>query len=193
MITREFDDLKKIWDVQNNEPLYAIDEKALYGRIQSKMNTTLRLTNITDWVLILINLGVVITLLVLNPVKPGVNLFIYVEAAWILATVVYFVISHIRRMKAGRRFDRSVHGDLDHAIFLASYQMRIAQIIRWNLLPLGALMIYGGWEAGKLLKVSIVVLVAHTLAFYVSSWGYGTNKKRKQELLVLKEKLESSH
>src|SRR4051812_47574418 len=36
MITMEFDEMKKIWDSQNNEPLYAINEKALYNRILSK-------------------------------------------------------------------------------------------------------------------------------------------------------------
>ncbi len=41
MITMEFDEMKKIWDAQNNQPLYVIDEKALHNRIQSKMNTVL--------------------------------------------------------------------------------------------------------------------------------------------------------
>ena len=71
--------------------------------------------------------------------------------------------------------------------------MRIAQIIRWNLLPLGAIMIYAGWESGKLWKVATVVLISHTLAFYVSGSGYRTNKRRRRELQVLKEKLESSN
>jgi len=193
MITTEFDDLKKIWDAQNNQPLYVIDEQALYSRIHSRANNVRRLTNVTDWTLILINLVVVIVLLALNPIEPGANVFIYVEAAWVFATVVYFVVSHIRRIWAGRRFDRSIHGDLNHAIFLASYQMRIAQIIRWNLLPLGAIMIYGGWEAGKLLKVAAVVLISHTLAFYVTGKGYRTNQRRKRELQVLKEKLEAAN
>ena len=32
----EFDELKKIWDSQNNEVLYAINEKALHDRIRTK-------------------------------------------------------------------------------------------------------------------------------------------------------------
>ena len=45
----EFDEIKKIWDAQNNQPLYVIDEKALHNRIQSKMNVK-HLTNISDWI-----------------------------------------------------------------------------------------------------------------------------------------------
>ena len=30
MITMEFDELKKVWDSQNKEPMYVIDEQALH-------------------------------------------------------------------------------------------------------------------------------------------------------------------
>jgi hypothetical protein len=186
----EFDEMKKIWDAQNNQPLYTIDEKKLHN-IQSKMNTVLRFTSISEWLLIMINLGAGAILLYHNPFKPGSNIFLFLEAAWMFAIVIYLVVSHIRRIKASRRFDRSVHGDLNHAIFLASYQMRISQIIRWNFLPMGAIMIFSGWEAGKLLKVSAIILVSYTVAFYVTSKGYRANKRKKRELQVLKEKLEA--
>jgi len=189
----EFDEMKKIWDAQNNQPLYVIDEKALHNRIQSKMNTVVRLTNIGDWLLIVIFFGTGIVLLGSNPFKPGANIFLYLEAAWMFAIVVYLVVSRIRRIKASRQFDRSIHGDLNHAISLASYQMRLSQIIRWNFLPMGAIMIFSGWEAGKLLRVSVVILVSYSLAFYVTSKGYLANKRRKRALQVLKEKLETGN
>ena len=187
----EFDEMKKIWDAQNNQPLYVLDEKALHNRVQSKMSTVLRLTNISEWSLIMIYLGAGGILIGLNPFQRGANIFIYLEAVWMFAIVAYFVVSHIRRIKASRQFDRSIHGDLDHAISLASYQMRLSQIIRWNLLPMGAIMIFSGWEAGKLFRVSAVILVSYTLAFYVTSKGLRANKRRKRELQVLKEKLET--
>ena len=186
----EFDEMKKIWDAQNNEPLYTFDEKALHNRIRSKMNTMLRFTSITEWVLILINVGTAGILLGFNGSKPGTNTFLYLEAAWMFVLAVYLVSHHIRRVKAGRRFDRSIHGDLDHSISVANYQMRLSQIVRWNFLPMGAIMIFSGWEAGKLLKVGIVILVSYTLAFYVTSKGYRANKRRKRKLQVLRGKLQ---
>jgi hypothetical protein len=187
----EFDEMKKIWDAQNNQPLYVIDEKALYNRIQSKMNSLLHFTSISEWLLIIINLGAGAILLGHNPFTTGSNIFLGLEAVWMFAIVVYLVVSRIRRIKASRQFDRSIHGDLNHAISLASYQMRISQIIRWNFLPMGAIMIFSGWESGKLFKVSAIILVSFTLAFYVTSKGYRANKRRKRELQVLKDKLET--
>ncbi len=186
----EFDEMKKIWDAQNNQPLYVIDEKALQKRIQRKKTSVL--VTISEWLLI-ISYVVVIGLLVgRNPFKPGVNIFLYLEAVWMFAIVVFLVLIHIRRIKAGRRFDRSIHGDLDHAIHLISYQMRTSQITRWNLLPLGAIMIAFCWKAGKSFLISAVILVAYTLVFYAVSIGLRMNKRRKRELQVLKEKLETS-
>ncbi len=193
MITMEFDEMKKIWDAQNNQPLYVIDEKALHNRIHSKMNAVRRLTSISEWVLIIINLSTGAILLGNHPFKPGSNIFLVLEAAWLFAIVVYLIISSIRRIKASRQFDRSIHGDLNHAIFLASYQMRISQIIRWNFIPMGVIMILSGWEAGKLIRVGAIILFSNILAFYVTSKGYQANKKRKRALQVLKEKLETTN
>ena len=167
----EFDEMKKIWDAQNNQPLYVLDEKALHHRIQSKMNGVLRVTNMNEWSSILFNLGAGCILLALNHFSPVANIFMYIESAWLFATVAYVVINRIRRIKAGRRFDRSIHGDLDHAISVAGYQVRLSRVISWNLLPMSAIMIFSGWEAGKLLKVSVFILVSYALGFYVSAKG----------------------
>ena len=187
----EFEEMKKIWDAQNNQPLYAIDERALHNRIQSNTNTMRHFNTITDWALIMIYLGASGKLIYTNRFKPGANIFMYLEAAWMLAIVVYFVVSYFRRIKAGRQFDRSIHGDLDHAIFLLNYQMHVSQIVRWNFIPMGAIMIFSGWESGKLLKVGAIILVSYALAFYVTSKGYQANKRRKRKLQVLKQKLEA--
>ena len=189
----EFDEMKKIWDEQNNQPLYVIDEKALHNRIQSKMNSAMHFANINEWSIILFNLGASGVLFCLNYFSRGKNIFMYIESAWMFVTVVYVVVSRIRRIKASRQFDRSIQGDIDHAISLVSYQLHLSLMVRWNLLPMGAIMIFSGWEAGKLLKVSAVMLVSCALAFYVGSKGDRVNKRRKRELQVLKEKLETGH
>ena len=189
----EFDEMKKIWDAQNNQPLYVIDEKALHNRIQAKMNGALHFANINEWFSIFVYLGAGGLLLGLNPFKPGANIFMYLESAWMFATVVYVVVSRIRRIKASRRFDRSIRGDLDHAISLAGYQVRLSQIMCWNVLPIGVIMIFSGWEAGKLIKVSAVILVSFVLAFFVGIKGDRVNKRRKRELQVLKDKLETDN
>jgi len=186
----EFDEIKKVWDAQNSEPVYSIDEKALLDRIQSRMDTVLRATSINEWLLIIINFIVGIVLLDRHPFKAG-NMFLSIEAVWMFLIVVYLVINRARRIRSSRQFDRSIRGDLDHSISLASYQMRISQIVSWNLLPLGLMMVGSGWESGKLWKVSLLILISFSLAIYVNRTGYRSTKKRKRVLQELKEKLDS--
>ena len=189
----EFEDMKKIWDTQNNQPLYVIDEKALHKRIQSKMNGVRRFANATEVSLMVVYLFAGSLLLAVNPFKRGANIFMYIETAWMFAIVVYIMVSRNRRIKASRRFDRTIHGDLDHAISLASYHLRLSEIINWNGIPMGAIMIGSGWESGKLFMVSVVILVSYGLAFYVGAKANRANKRRKRELQILKEKLEAGN
>jgi len=189
----EFDEMKKIWDAQNNQPLYVIDEKALHNRIQSKMKGIRHLSNVSDWALIIIYIGTGVVLIGHNPFTSGMNIFMWIGAAWMFATVVYLVTGHIRRLNASRRFDRSIRGDLDHAISLASYQVRLSQFIRWNLLPMGVIMIFSSWDSGKLIRIGLIMIIANILAFYVTSKGLRAEKRRKRELQSLKEKLEAGN
>lgn len=189
----EFEEMKKIWDAQNNQPLYVIDEKALHRRIQSKMNKAVRIANVNELSSMVVNLAAGSVLLALNPIKPGANIFMYLEAAWMFGMVLFVLISRIQRIRAGRRFDRTVGGDLDHAISLANYHLRLSRIINWNLVPMGAIMIGSGWEAGKLLKVGAVILVSYALAFYLAAKGLRMNKRRRRDLQLLKEKLETGN
>jgi len=185
----EFDEMKQIWDTQNDRPVYVIDEKAMQRYIQARKDRVLDIANSSELSLIAINLVAGAILLVINLRQSGANLFMYLESAWMFMTVGYVVVSRIRRVRAERQFDRSVHGDLDHAISLASYQVRLSRMIRWNLLPMGAIMIGSGWEAGKFLKVTAVILVSYVFAFYVGRKGLRASKGRRRELDALKSDL----
>lgn len=187
----EFEEMKKVWDAQNSLPVFSIDEKEVLNRIQSRMDMVLRATSINEWCLIIIYLVVGIVLLDRHPFKSG-NIILSIEALWMFLIVVYLVVTRARRIKASRQFDRSIRGDLDHSISLASNQMRISQIVSWNLLPQGLLMIGTGWESGKLWKISLLILVSFPLALYVNRAGYLSNKKRKKVLQDLKEKLDAA-
>src|SRR5678810_945300 len=54
MITMEFEELKKIWDAQNGQPLYAINEKAMYNLILSKKKQAHHITNISELIIIIV-------------------------------------------------------------------------------------------------------------------------------------------
>ena len=83
-----------------------------------------------------------------------------------------------------------MHGDLRHALSVATYQVRLAQFGRWNILPIGILILLGVWESGKSIWVVVGTLIFFVLANYVAGWESGIYKARKRELEILKNKLE---
>ena len=54
MITMEFEEMKKIWDAQNNEILYGINEKAMHNHILSKKKQAHHITNISELLIIIV-------------------------------------------------------------------------------------------------------------------------------------------
>ena len=145
----EFEELKKIWDTQNNQPLYAINEKAMYNHILSKKKQAHHITNITELLIIFVNICSGCVVLGMNYFKQSSNIYLYILSAWMFGSALFMLVNRIQRIKGNNRFDRSMRGDLDHAISVATYQVRISQIMRWNILPIGALTLLGLWEGGK--------------------------------------------
>ena len=187
----EFEELKKIWNAQDNQPLYAINEKAMYNLVLSKKKQAHHITNISELLLIFVNLGAGIMILALNLFKQSVNISLYVLSAWMLASALYTLVRRIQRIKGDQQFGRSMSSDLDHAISTASYQVRISQIMLWNILPIGALTTLGLWEGGKSIWIVIVVLLFFALSYYAGGWEHNIYKRKKRELEVLKKKLAS--
>lgn len=185
----EFDELQKIWDAQTSKPLYAIDETALHNRILSKKKQASHITNISELLLIIINLGAGGFVLEVNLEKQRGNMYLYVLAAWMFATSLYLLVSRVRRIKGDRQFDRSMLGDLHHAVSMARYQVRLSQIMRWNILPVGALTLMSLWEGQKPLWTIGMILCFFVLAYFKGIREHRFYKARRRELEVLENKL----
>lgn len=185
----EFEELQQIWDSQNNQPLYAINEAALHNRILAKRRQSRHIANISELLLIIVNAGA--GGLTLGIFRQDRNIFMWIMAAWMLGSALYVLISRIRRMKSNKNFDRSMRNDLSDAISVATYQVRLSRIMRWNMLPIGILILLGAWEGGKSAWVAGVILLSFGFAYYASSWEHRIYKARRRELEILKSKLES--
>jgi hypothetical protein len=191
MITMEFEELQKIWDTQNSRPLYAIDEKALHNRILKKKKQFTHITNFSELLLIIVYAGAGIFVLGLNIYKAAPNIFMFLLAAWIFAITLYVLISRIRRIRRNKnRFQQSMYGDLDHTIAIATYQIRLSQFMRWNILPIGIFILLGIWNGGKSIWVAGSTLIFFALAYYAGGMEHRIYKARKRELQIFKENLE---
>ncbi len=188
----EFEELQKIWDSQNNQPLYALDEKALHHRILSKKKQAHQLTNISELLLIIVNSGAGSLILGLNGFNRGSNIFMYVLAAWMFCSAFYLLKSRLQRIKWNRnRFEQSMRGDLDHAISTAAYQVHLSQIMRWNILPIGLLVLLGLWDGGKSIWIVGGTLLFFAVGYYASGFENRIYKAKKRELQLLQKNLEN--
>jgi hypothetical protein len=151
----EFTELKMIWDTQNQEPLYAMNEAALHGIIQRKneeWNRCLSCCFTTE-----ITIGLICGALML--VAAGLAIFgdpVWLAAlpwikvapspwdvlALLAASGIWFYYSasmFLARKRQQQRvevFDSTLRGDLDRA--LAETDFRIAHakgIVWWGLVP----------------------------------------------------------
>ena len=186
----EFEEMKKIWDSQNNEPLFGINEKALHNRVLSKKKQAHHITNISELLIIIVYTCTAGFIFGVNLFKHSGNIFLYVLSAWMLCSALYLLVSRVRRINGNRRFDRTLRGDLAYALSVATYQVRLSQLMRWNILPIGILILAGVWQGGKSIWPAMGILIFFVLTNYASSWEHGIYKARKRELVLLQDKLE---
>jgi hypothetical protein len=187
----EFDELQKIWDSQNDRPLYAIDENALHNRISSKKNKGRHITNFSELLTIVVYFAGGGFILGINLINKNANGFLYLMSAWMFLVAVYTLISRIRRIKKDNLFDRSIRGDLFHAVSVASYQVRFSQLMRWNMLPVSLLLVLSVLESGKSIWLAVGTSVFLVIANYAAGWEHNIYKRRKHELEILRDKLEN--
>ncbi|MEP1032796.1 hypothetical protein [Ekhidna sp.] len=110
----EFEEMQKIWDEQKGETMYAINETALHKSITRKKNAASKRMNMVETWISLIN-GAVAIFLFIDALNDS-HYWDFLGSAMMLATVIYIQISRHKRLKAENTFDRSMFGELDHAI-----------------------------------------------------------------------------
>ncbi|MBL0740511.1 hypothetical protein [Chryseolinea lacunae] len=189
MTTLEFEDLQRIWDAEHNKALFAIDETALHNRILTKQRKARAITHISELLLIVVNLAAGGFVFGITYFNARSSFFMYGMAVWMLATAVYVALSRLRRIRGDRQFDRSLHGDLQYAISVAGYQVRLSHLMRLNVIPIGVFIALSMWEGGKPWWIAGVTLVMLSVVYYFSGWEHQYYKSRKRELEILQDKL----
>jgi len=182
----EFDEVQNIWSAQNMQMPYSIDTAELHRRILSKKAKVIFKTNFTEWLNIVVNLGVGAFTLWTNATSSRHNFFIYCLSAWVFVVAIMVVIGRVRRLIAGRRFDRSIQGELQHALAVADYQVKFSELIRWNNFVIGGLVLFGLWEASKPWWTFVLITLFLLLGWYVSGFEHKFYRRQKQRLEELR-------
>jgi hypothetical protein len=191
MITMEFEEMKKLWDEQNLEPLYVINEAALHKSIQSKKKRASRLSNINDFGLIAIAIGTAILYSFISIINETPAIYDYLIPVILIAIAGYVLIGRNHRKKTERRLGQTMLDDLDHAIASVNYEAKRSKtMVWWFILPLAipSLLNMIQEEAGWL--PMILIVGAFLLSYAVLRWEFNRcHLPKKQRLEALRKKL----
>ena len=189
-MTMEIEELQKIWNEQKGETMYAINENALHQSITRKKDVASRRMSIVEISLMVIN-SITGVILLVDAIMDKESLWDYAFSVIMLLTVLFLAIFRKNRLKQERTFDRSMLGELDHAMNNANSMIRIATLmIQYYLLPIGVFSIVKMSIQGASLEKWILVIGAYSLAFILVYFERKVcHIPRKQKLIKLREKL----
>lgn len=186
----EFDELKKIWDMQNNKPLYALNEAALHRRIRAKLNCARRHSNTNEIGLMIIAGLATIILMIIG----SRQLFSYLTILGLLFTGLYVFRARTRRKQEEHHFDQSMLGELKLAIANVDYQIAsLKTFVWWYILPIAVPSFLNMWQSGeKPWWQWVFVSVSFMVSYLVVRWSLlHQHVPRKRALETLRHTLES--
>ena len=187
------EEMKKIWNSETQETLYAIDQEGMSKIVNRKRAKTLKrvslVENLVMWMNIILPTGLVILTIVANKPKASV----YIMSTFMFLTAAYIGYFRNKRLNSYKNWGKSMLDTLEEAIHNASYQARLSKtILVWYLLGIAIISISMLIAEGKPLWLISIMLGFFVLAFFVGKWEQRAFHDRyRDELISLKEKLVS--
>ena len=181
--------MKKIWDEQNKQSLYAIDEKALHNKVIRKKSKAATIANRTEVYMI----G---SLLIATSIIWAASIYTAEFQIMPLALSGFMLVmagllygKRRKRLSWQNTFDRSVLGDLEEAIANAEYQLRISKWSRSLFFVVAGVSIIDVFSVTDWWK-SILVFGFFVVVYFLAKWEYRTFYLSQRDNLVgMKEKL----
>ena len=166
----EFAEMKIIWDSQNEEKLYAINERALYEQIKRKGKSVGRLLQRFEMTIIGVNVLVAVVLLVTALINQF-DTFYYLLPVVYLAYALVALVWRWSRRQTDIHFASTMLGELDKAIWQINYLIRRSrELIFVYMLPLtlltGGQLLYEGLPLFAL----AIVFVMGGACFLTDRW-----------------------
>lgn len=127
----DFEEMKVIWDTQNEETLYAINQEALHASIRRKASGFKRLVLFFEIATMLVTLSMSLVYIVEVLVKRS-EYHQLLSAAILLAAATRFFVGIRRRRQREAEFEPSLLGDLNKALWQVDYHIARARAFRWG-------------------------------------------------------------
>jgi hypothetical protein len=163
----EFSELKKVWDEQNSKPLYIIDQDTLHNTVQKKKKVSARRVSMIEIGLMLINTFAG-TFLLVDAIVDNEGFWDYAGAIALLLTVLFLGSYRFRRKKREKVFDRSIKGELEHAIANSDSIIQISTLmVTGYLLPILLISVTKMIVLGASIQAWLIIGISFPLAYFV--------------------------
>lgn len=182
--------MQKIWDKQRNEMLFVINEEALHNRVKAKKRQANRIVNATEIGLMFVN-TITATILLVDAIIDKEGFWDYGGAFAMMLTVLYLLFIRRKRKIAANKFDRSMLGELDHAISNTNSILQlVSTMIWWYFTPIAIFTISKMLIKGASVESWLLISGAFVLAYFLVNWERNyCHIPRKRYLEALKQKL----
>lgn len=183
----EFEEMQVIWNNQNNEKLYAINESAMYASIQRKGNSINFWIGFAEYMMIGVNIVIGIYLFY-DMIIENEQGFGFVIPVMYVAYSILGIFFRLRRRKNLVKFEETMLGELDKAIWQANYIIRQGHaLLYWYLAPLSIVAFLKFILDGDFLWGAAMLLLL-PLTYYGMRWEYSKwHGPKKRELESLRE------
>lgn len=186
----EFEEMKKIWDAQNNVTLYVLNEDALHNNVKKKKKKANRTVGINEIGLIAINL-IVGSVQFYEGFVKGHNLWDYLMGAFMFGVAGFIFYLRTKRRSNEVTFDRSIVGELDHAIHNTKSVIYIGStMVWWYMAPVLVMTLSRFAVNGVEWYYYALIVVIIALATLLTRWEVRKmHTPRMQRLVSLRAKL----
>ena len=165
----EFEEMKKIWDSQNNKPMYVIDEKNLHNIVKRKIKAAARKVNTFEYGMIAITAFVTVFMIVKGTLEQDWTNFLTALAAFGIS--IYVIIHRGRRRRVESRFSHSLLDGLENAIANIDYLIKQGStFVWWYILPFAIVSMISMINNPSSIWMWVLIICAFVLAYLLASW-----------------------
>jgi hypothetical protein len=186
----EFEELRKVWDKQNDKPMYVIDEKALEGIVSRKKRSAIKKAQIMEVILIGANLIAGSVVLVSHTMKGSGNVYAFIMGGVMVFTALLILYFRNQRIAERPIYENTMAGDLEHGLSDARYVVRMSRTMQYYFLMIGVLMIFSLGFDSWMYTLGMAGFIAFTL--YASTWEHKWYVKKLRDLVQLKRTIEEN-
>lgn len=185
----EFEELKKVWDKQNDKPMYIIDETSLHSMVTKQKSGAIKKAKIMEYCLIGANLIAGSFVIIIHLLKGSENIYAFLLGVLMVCTAFFLMVKRNKRLNKNNEFERSINGELDHGLSDAKYVVTMSRTSQFYFAFVSLLVVLemGFDDLLKTLLFSLFFL----FVLYASTWEHRWYVNKYKKLKELKRVLDS--